>query len=336
MHTKKYLPPIAITVGEPAGIGTEVSLRAALEWQKKNDYPLILIGDYAHIKSTAKTIGLDAVFDLNDSATHQENRLHVCHIALHTPVIFGQLDVMNAPYVLQLLDRAVDGILAKKFSAMVTAPIQKSIINESKNITKKFTGHTEYLAQRTNAEQVVMMLAGAGMRVALATTHIPISLVSKAITTNKLNKTIAIILSDLQLKFGIKHPRLLVAGLNPHAGESGHMGDEEVKIISPIINDFQNQGFDVRGPYPADTLFQPRYLTDCDAVLAMYHDQGLPVLKYASFGHGVNITLGLPIIRTSVDHGTALDLAGKNCADSGSMFAAIECAYQMVINQSDI
>lgn len=336
MQIKKHLPPIAITVGEPSGIGAEVSLRAAHDWQKKYDYPLILIGDCAHLQATAKTIGLQATVELYDSPINQANQLYVHHIALHTPVISGQLNVINAPYVLQLLDTAVDGILNKNFSAMVTAPIHKSIINESKEVTRKFTGHTEYLAQRTNTEQVVMMLFGANMRIALATTHIPISSVSKAITKNTLSKTIDIILSDLQIKFGIKNPRLLVTGLNPHAGESGHIGDEEVKVITPVIHDFQSRGFDVRGPYAADTLFQPRYLNDCDAVLVMYHDQGLPILKYASFGHGVNITLGLPIIRTSVDHGTALDLAGKNCADAGSMFAAIECAHQMVINQTQI
>lgn len=333
MSQPSHSLPLAITVGEPAGIGAEVSLRAALDWQKTHKYPVILIGDCSHLQATAKTMGLDATVGLCDE-THDPKKIHVHHVALHAPVVTGQLNSANAPYVLALLDTAIEGIVNQQFSAMVTAPIQKSIINESACITHTFSGHTEYLAQRTNTEQVVMMLSGGGMRVALATTHLPLKSVSQAITVNSLTRTISIILADLQSKFGIDQPRLLITGLNPHAGESGHMGNEEINTITPVIQDFQNRGFDVRGPYPADTLFQPRYLNNCDAVLAMYHDQGLPVLKYASFGHGVNITLGLPIIRTSVDHGTALDLAGSNQADSGSMLAAIECAHQMVCHQT--
>lgn len=310
--------PIAITVGEPAGIGAEVSIRAAIDWQKQRNYPLTLIGDASHLHTTATQMGLDA------------GALSIQHTPLLAPVVNGQLNVANAAYVLKLLDTAVAGILEQQFAAMVTAPVQKSIICDA---GFAFTGHTEYLAHKTHTAKVVMMLEGGGLRVALATTHLPLSHVSAAITPASLKRTIEIILHDLRHKFGISGPRLLVTGLNPHAGENGHMGMEEINVIAPSIAHFQNLGHDVRGPYPADTLFQPRYLEGADAVLAMFHDQGLPVLKYASFGHGVNITLGLPIIRTSVDHGTALDLAGKNCADSGSMYAAIECAYQMVISQ---
>ena len=222
----------------------------------------------------------------------------------------------------------MDGINQGEYAAMVTAPVQKSIINDA---GIAFTGHTEYLAAKTHTEKVVMMLAGGGMRVALASTHIALRKVADAITAASLTRTIQIILTDLKNKFGIAKPRLLVTGLNPHAGEGGHMGSEEIDVIAPVIAQFQNSGHDVRGPYPADTLFQPRYLDDADAVLAMYHDQGLSVLKYASFGRGVNITLGLPMIRTSVDHGTALDLAGKNAADEGSMLAAIVAAHEMVL-----
>ena len=313
MNNPSHLP-LAITVGEPAGIGVEVSIRAVLAAAT----PCVLIGDSEHLHSTAAQMGVDIA------------HVSIHHIPLAEPVVNGVLNRANAPYVLQLLDTAIDGIANGQFSAMVTAPVQKSIICEA---GFAFTGHTEYLADKTNTDQVVMMLAGANMRVALATTHISLAQVPAAITTASLSRTIHIIMHDLTHKFGIAKPRLLVTGLNPHAGENGHMGREEIDTIAPVIAAFQAQGHDVRGPYPADTLFQPRYLDDCDAVLAMFHDQGLPVLKYASFGHGINITLGLPIIRTSVDHGTALDLAGHNCADAGSMIAAIQCAHDMVVAQ---
>lgn len=326
-------PPIALTTGEPAGIGAEVSIRAALAWQasvepSKPKAPLVLLGDFDFLQSVAAQMSVDATLRQFDASNPFESKvLDVLHIPLSVPVQAGVLNVANAQYVLNLLDAAIDGIVAQRFSAMVTAPVQKSTINDS---GIAFTGHTEYLAHKTATEQVVMMLAGGGMRVALATTHLPLSQVPAAITTASLTRTIEIILADLQHKFGIAQPRLLVTGLNPHAGEDGHMGTEEITTITPVIKAFQQKGFDVRGPYPADTLFQPHYLKDADAVLAMYHDQGLPVLKYASFGHGINITLGLPIIRTSVDHGTALNLAGKNQADAGSMLAAIGSAAEMI------
>jgi 4-hydroxythreonine-4-phosphate dehydrogenase len=332
------IPYIAITTGEPAGIGLEVSLRAALQWHQAghaHDAPLLFISDISLLRETADDMGLSMSFaQVHDpSSILDDTTFRVHHVPLPQPVQAGVLNVENAPYVLKLLDEAVAGIQRGDCAAMVTAPIQKSIINESPNVHEKFMGHTEYLAAKTYTDQVVMMLAGGGLRVALATTHLPLSAVPAAITRDSLSTTIEIILKDLTHKFGIEKPRLLVTGLNPHAGEGGHMGREEIDVIAPVLATFVHDGHDVRGPYPADTLFQPRYLDEADAVLAMYHDQGLPVLKYASFGHGINITLGLPIIRTSVDHGTALDLAGKYIADAGSMFAAIRAAHDMVVSQ---
>ncbi|TDR32001.1 4-hydroxythreonine-4-phosphate dehydrogenase PdxA [Hydromonas duriensis] len=331
--------PLAITTGEPAGIGAEISLRAASEWLNRpsqnnhSQTPVVLVGDLDFLTQTAHDLSLSLQlrrYDPLNAAT--PNTLDVVHIPLHAPVTLGQLNVANAPYVLKLLDTAVMGITKQFFSGMVTAPVHKGIINEA---GIAFTGHTEYLAEMTETEQVVMMLAGGDLRVALATTHLPLSQVPAAITQPSLAKTLSILLNDLTSKFNLASPRVLVTGLNPHAGENGHMGREEIEVITPVIQQFQAQGHDVRGPYPADTLFQPRYLQDADAVLAMYHDQGLPVLKYASFGQGINITLGLPLIRTSVDHGTALDLAGKNLAHSGSMLAAIQCAHTMVCARSN-
>jgi 4-hydroxythreonine-4-phosphate dehydrogenase len=245
----------------------------------------------------------------------------------------GRLDAANGRYVLGLLDDAIDGALGGVFDAIVTAPLQKSTINDA---GVPFTGHTEYLAERTGAARVVMMLAGTGaspLRVALATTHLPLKDVPSALSVEGLVETIAIIDHDLRRDFGLPVPRILVTGLNPHAGENGYLGREEIDIISPALAQAAQRGIDARGPYPADTLFQPRYLNEADCVLAMFHDQGLPVLKYATFGEGVNITLGLPIIRTSVDHGTALDLAGTGRADAGSMLAAIDTAVTMARNR---
>ena len=324
--------PLALTTGEPAGIGAEVSLRAALQWQNQsNPLPLVLVGDYDFLAATARTMALDVQLRHHQTdLPHTQNAAHVIHVAhvpLCAPATAGELNVANAPHVLQLLDTALNGMASQQFSGMVTAPVHKGIINDA---GIAFTGHTEYLAEKTQTDQVVMMLAGGGMRVALATTHLALKQVADAITIPALTRTLDIVLHDLTHKFNIARPRVLVTGLNPHAGEGGHMGMEEIDTITPVIQSFQQRGHDVRGPYPADTLFQPHYLNGADAVLAMYHDQGLPVLKYASFGHGVNITLGLPIVRTSVDHGTALDLAGKHTADEGSMFAAIQCAHDMV------
>ncbi len=243
-----------------------------------------------------------------------------------SPVAAGRLDKANARHVLSLLDRALDGCVAGEFDAMVTAPVQKSVLNDA---GIPFTGHTEYLAERTATPLVVMLLVGGGLRVALATTHLALSEVPRAITRERLEATLRILDRDLRTRFGIARPRILVCGLNPHAGESGYLGREEIETIAPAIAALAREGMAVSGPYPADTVFTPRMLEQGDAVLAMFHDQGLPVLKYATFGHGVNVTLGLPFIRTSVDHGTALDLAGTGRADAGSLRTALALAAQV-------
>ena len=344
-------PIIAVTCGEPAGIGPEIAIRAA--WQLRADVNCVLIGDAAFLAMTAAAIdpevGLVAVSIeavRNDGLpTFGSDRLVVVDCPLHAHVAAGTLDVHNAPYVLECLDLAIESALQRWSAAIVTGPLQKSIINDA---GVAFTGHTEYLAAKTGTPLVVMMLAadtsGAAasaavearpqlppLRVALATTHLPLKDVAAALTVERLSHVLEIVHYDLQRKFGIAQPRILVTGLNPHAGENGYLGREEIDVIAPVIASYRAQGVDVRGPYPADTLFQPKYLHEADCVLAMYHDQGLPVLKFASFGRGVNITLGLPIIRTSVDHGTALDLAaaGIGHADHGSMREAILMAAQM-------
>jgi 4-hydroxythreonine-4-phosphate dehydrogenase len=255
----------------------------------------------------------------------------VLHVPLVQPVQSGKLDPANSPYVLETLSRALQGCVAGEFSGMVTAPVHKGVINDS---GIPFTGHTEFLAEQTHTPLVVMMLAGGGMRVALATTHLPLRDVANAITRPLLEEILRILHRDLQRRFGIAKPRILVAGLNPHAGEGGHLGHEEIDVMIPVLDKLRAEGFDVSAPIPADTLFAAHRLRECDAVLTMYHDQGLPVLKHASFGEGVNITLGLPIIRTSVDHGTALELAGTGKANVGSLLEAIKVATEMARNES--
>lgn len=267
-------------------------------------------------------------FSHSPLSTHHS--LRVIHIPLAAPCHAGVPDAANGGYVLATLRRAVQGCQAGEFSGMITAPVHKGIINDA---GIPFTGHTEFLAELTHTDLVVMMLIGGGMRVALATTHLPLKDVPAAITAPLLGNVLRIIRRDLQCRFGIAQPRILVAGLNPHAGEGGYLGREEIEVMIPVLDRLRAEGFDVSAPLPADTLFTPQKLAQCDCVLAMYHDQGLPVLKHASFGHGVNITLGLPIIRTSVDHGTALDLAGTGKADSGSLLEAIRAAAQMVQNE---
>ncbi|MDC8759487.1 4-hydroxythreonine-4-phosphate dehydrogenase PdxA [Janthinobacterium fluminis] len=334
-------PVIAVTVGEPAGIGPEIALRAA--WALRQRVNCVLLGDAAFLALTASLI--DPAMQLAALSLQAlrhgglphfgPGRLAVVDVPLAAHVVPGVLDKENGRAVLATLDAAVEGVAAGRFDAIVTAPLQKSTINDA---GVAFSGHTEYLAGQTNTAQVVMMLAGepgggaAPLRVALATTHLPLAGVAAAITPAGLATTLDIIDADLRRKFGIAAPRILVAGLNPHAGEGGYLGREEIDTIAPAIAAARARGIDARGPYPADTLFQPKYLCEADCVLAMYHDQGLPVLKYATFGHGVNITLGLPLIRTSVDHGTALDLAaqGLGLADCGSMEAAIDTAVHMV------
>jgi 4-hydroxythreonine-4-phosphate dehydrogenase len=245
------------------------------------------------------------------------------HVPLAQPAVAGRLDRANSPYVVAVLERAVRGCLSGEYQAMVTAPVQKSVINEA---GIPFTGHTEFLAEKAGVDHVVMMLVGGGLRVALATTHLPLARVPEAITKDGVVKSLRVIDRDLRARFGIARPRILVAGLNPHSGESGHLGTEDMDVIAPAIRE---SGVDASGPIPADTLFVPERLKHADAVLAMYHDQGLPVLKYASFGRGVNVTLGLPFVRTSVDHGTALDLAGSGKADPGSLIEALKLAIEL-------
>ena len=318
---------IAVTSGEPAGIGPE--LLADLAGQSFNAR-LILLGDENLLRGRAAAIGkpLDLVTYQSDQPA-PENKLEIIHHSLKQPAQPGQLNAANAPYVLELLDRAARGCLGGEFDAMVTAPIQKDIINDA---GIAFSGHTEYLAEICTAPKPVMLLATNNLRVALATTHLPLSEVPAAINAVELGQIIRILHHDLAQKFNIPQPHIKVCGLNPHAGENGYLGCEEIEMINPLIKQMIQEGFNVSGPYPADTVFTPHSLQDADVVLAMYHDQGLPVLKHAGFNEAINTTLGLPIIRTSVDHGTALNLAGTGKADSGSLMAAIESAIQQSQN----
>ncbi|HVE06356.1 MAG TPA: 4-hydroxythreonine-4-phosphate dehydrogenase PdxA [Paraburkholderia sp.] len=315
---------IAVTTGEPAGVGPELTAQAlaaaAARWP---DAQFAVLGDASLLEARAQAVGIDW------QAMLRGQHVSVRHHPLGAPVRAGKLDAANGRYVLSLLDTAIDGALAGTYDAIVTAPLQKSTINDA---GVPFTGHTEYLAERTHTPRVVMMLAGTGqrpLRVALATTHLPLKDVPAALTVDSLADTLRIIDHDLRQHFGLPAPRILVTGLNPHAGENGYLGREEIDVIEPALQRANAQGIDARGPYPADTLFQPRHLNEADCVLAMFHDQGLPVLKYATFGAGINVTLGLPIVRTSVDHGTALDLAGTGRADAGSLIAALDTAVSM-------
>jgi 4-hydroxythreonine-4-phosphate dehydrogenase len=305
------LPRIAITSGEPAGIGPDICVMLA---QHDIQADITIIGDAEILAERARQLNIH--FDAKK----------VLHISTAAPVVAGTLNPANSQYVLSTLSRAIDGCMANEFDAVVTAPAHKGVINES---GIKFTGHTEFFAKHTNTPQVVMMLVGGGLRVALATTHLALKDVPSAITRENLETTIRILHNDLVLKFGLQSPRILISGLNPHAGEDGHLGREEIEIINPVLEKLTLEGMQLTGALPADTLFTKRYLNNADCVLAMYHDQGLPVLKYASFGGGVNITLGLPLIRTSVDHGTALDLAGTGNIEIGSMLAAVELAIEL-------
>ncbi len=309
--TKNADPVIAITSGEPAGIGPDICLHL----QQRN-WParLVVIGDRGLFEHRAATLELDLT------------GLEIRHVPLRRPATAGRLDPANAAYVLDTLDLALAGCNAGEYSAMVTAPVHKGAINDA---GIAFTGHTEYLADHTGTPCVVMMLAGAGLRVALATTHLALKDVPAAITAKDLETTLRILHADMRAKFGIARPRILVSGLNPHAGESGHMGREEIEVIAPVLERLRGEGMDLVGPLPADTLFTRNVLAGSDAQLAMYHDQGLAVLKYAAFDEGINVTLGLPVIRTSVDHGTALDLAGTGKASPTSLFAAVDAAIDM-------
>jgi 4-hydroxythreonine-4-phosphate dehydrogenase len=316
-------PLVALTAGEPAGIGPD--LCAMLAAGPRRPGRVVILGDRGVVEARARQRGI--AITLPDYAGRAgAAAFSLLHLPVARAVIPGKLDAANARHVLALLDRALDGCVAGEFDAMVTAPVQKSTINEA---GIPFTGHTEYLAQRTATPRVVMMLAGGGLRVALATTHLPLAQVPAAITREVLAETLDILDRDLRNRFGIARPRILVAGLNPHAGESGHLGREEIDVIAPAIEAARNRGIDARGPYPADTLYTRRVLEDADATLAMFHDQGLPVLKHAAFGDAVNVTLGLPVVRTSVDHGTALDLAGQGEVDAGSLGAALDLAFTL-------
>jgi 4-hydroxythreonine-4-phosphate dehydrogenase len=318
---------VAVTAGEPAGIGADLCLLLA---ERAPDIPFVVLCDKQLLQQRAAQLGLAVQlhdYDAKNKTIYPAGHLRVLHIPLPQPAVAGQLNPANSPYVLALLERAVAGCQSGEFSAMVTAPVHKGVINDA---GIPFTGHTEYLAGLTHTPQVVMMLVGGGMRVALATIHLPLRDVADSITGELLERILNILQRDLQRRFAIARPRILVAGLNPHAGEGGYLGREEIDIIIPVLNKLRAQGVAVSEPLPADTLFAQHRLAQCDAVLAMYHDQGLPVLKHASFGSGVNITLGLPIIRTSVDHGTALELAGSGRADVGSLLEAMQAAQQMV------
>ncbi len=314
--------PLAITAGEPAGIGPDLCLQLA-----RHEQPLVVIADKALLQQRAAQLGINVqLHDYTAARPQADGMLSVLHVPLKHSAQPGKLDTANAAYVLETLSRALQGCLSGEFSGMVTAPVHKGIINDA---GIPFTGHTEFLAEQTHTPLVVMMLAGGGMRVALATTHLPLREVADAITAPLLESVLRIMQRDLQHRFGIANPRILVAGLNPHAGEGGHLGREEIEVMIPVLDKLRAEGFSVSAPIPADTLFAAHRLRECDAVLTMYHDQGLPVLKHASFGEGVNITLGLPIIRTSVDHGTALELAGTGKANVGSMMEAIRAAMEM-------
>jgi 4-hydroxythreonine-4-phosphate dehydrogenase len=320
------LPVIAVTSGDPAGIGPDICL--ALAAQRRLPCRAVILGDRELLAARAARFGPGVRLRAFDPArTPAADGLEVLHLPLAAPVAAGRLDPANSRYVLALLDRAVAGCTEGSFAAMVTAPVHKGVINDA---GVPFTGHTEYLAKLTATPRVVMMLAGGGLRVALATTHLALAQVAGAITRESLDETLRIAHRALRQRFAIREPRILVAGLNPHAGEGGHLGREEIDIISPVLERLRQEGMRLEGPLPADTLFTPQVLARGDCVLTMYHDQGLPVLKYASFGKGVNVTLGLPIVRTSVDHGTALELAGSGRADPGSLIAAIEMALEMV------
>jgi 4-hydroxythreonine-4-phosphate dehydrogenase len=318
---------LALTTGEPAGIGPDLTVLAA---QSERDYEMVAIGDATLLQQRARELHLTLnclPYDPRLPRCQQApGELTVLHVPLATTARTGKLDKSNAAYVLRTLDIAITLCLRNELAAMVTAPVHKGIINDA---GIAFSGHTEYLADKTGTEQVVMMLATEQLRVALATTHLPLRDVADAISQPLLTRVLQVLNHDLKNAFGIAAPRILVAGLNPHAGEGGHLGREEIDIIEPALQALRAQGLQLTGPLPADTLFTAKYLDNADAVLAMYHDQGLPVLKYQGFGQAANITLGLPIIRTSVDHGTALDLAGSGNIDIGSLRTALAVARQM-------
>jgi 4-hydroxythreonine-4-phosphate dehydrogenase len=321
------IPRIIVTSGEPAGIGPDLCIELC---QRAWGCQLVVAGDPELFGQRARALGQSIEierFDLRQApCEHMPGQMLVWPHPVAKPVVAGQLDAANARYVLAMLDSAIDSCVRGDSTAVVTAPVQKSIINDA---GVPFSGHTEYLAERTGGRKPVMLLAAGTLRVALATTHLPLSQIPAAITAPLLEEVITILDHDLRTRFGLAEPRIMVCGLNPHAGESGHLGREEIEVITPTLERLRSRGLRLQGPVPADTAFTPRQLAQADAVLAMYHDQGLPVLKHAGFGNAVNVTLGLPIVRTSVDHGTALELAGTGLADAGSLVCAVELALEL-------
>ncbi|NQZ20886.1 MAG: 4-hydroxythreonine-4-phosphate dehydrogenase PdxA [Colwellia sp.] len=323
---------IAITPGEPAGIGPDLAIVIA-----QQDWPveMVVVACKKLMSQRAENLGLPlTLIDYDPSVSAQPQQagtLTILSVDMAEPCIPGELNTQNGAYVIETLRIASEKNISGEFDAVVTGPVHKGLINQS---GIAFSGHTEYFALQANCSDVVMMLATEGLRVALVTTHIPLAYVSKAITTERLQKVTRILHNDLMTKFGITDPKIYVCGLNPHAGEGGHLGKEEIEVMIPALEELRAEGINTIGPLPADTIFQQKYLDDADAILTMYHDQGLPVLKYKGFGSSVNITLGLPFIRTSVDHGTALELAGTNSADSGSFIEAINTAISLANNQS--
>lgn len=324
---------LALTAGEPAGIGPDLCLQLALEARGSQ---IVAVADRRLLEARARTLNMPVRLDdwqPGQAATLEPGRLSVWSVAPVADTTPGRLDPRNAGYVVKTLEAAADACLRGDLDAMVTAPVHKGNINEG---GIAFSGHTEFLQALCAVERVVMMLTTPGLRVALVTTHLPLREVADAISVERLLQVTRILDRDLRDHFGLDRPRILVAGLNPHAGEGGHLGREEVDVIEPTLERLRGEGIDLVGPLPADTLFTPRWLEQADAVLAMYHDQGLPVLKYKGFGAAVNVTLGLPIVRTSVDHGTALDLAGSGEADAGSLHAAISLAEQMAAHRREL
>lgn len=324
------LHKLAITPGEPAGIGPDLIIELAQsQWQAQ----LVVFADSDMLKQRAAVLNLPLEllpYNKDNNELQLPGQLYVVDIPVNAPVVAGELNSLNGQYVVETLRQACSKNMDGEFDAVVTGPVHKGIINKA---GISFSGHTEYFASQSNTQDVVMMLSTDGLRVVLATTHIPLAYVAKAITRERLHKVLHIVHTDMKLKFGIPSPQLFVCGLNPHAGEDGHLGREELDVIIPALDELREQGLNITGPLPADTMFQPKYMEQADAILAMYHDQGLPVLKYKGFGDAVNITLGLPFIRTSVDHGTALDLAGTGQANSGSFKRAINKALTLVVKQ---
>ncbi|ETI61754.1 4-hydroxythreonine-4-phosphate dehydrogenase PdxA [Marinomonas profundimaris] len=329
--TTASCPIIAITSGEPAGIGPDIILSALSE--QRFSARLVVLADPELLKNRARLLGLNVNIQVLSSTKevgiHEAGKVHVLPVTLGKNSTAGILDITNSPYVLETLKQAGEGCIRGKFDAIVTPPVHKGILCET---GVHFSGHTEFFQAQCQSPHVVMMLATDAMKVALVTTHLPLKDVSAAITEESISLVVNALHKDLKERFGIAHPRILVCGLNPHAGEDGHLGKEEIDVIIPTLNKLRLNGLDLIGPLPADTLFTPKYLDNADCALAMYHDQGLPVLKYSGFGNAVNITLGLPIIRTSVDHGTAIDLAGTGKASNGSLKVAIQHAINMANN----